>query len=250
MAALAAAILEAHSRNGPAQSRCDLRIGEAHTPPEVDRRVSGGRRRQRAEISCDLSRLRRSSCSVIRLLPAAGKGWTCPLVTAPNHAVVLVLCTLRTASESTLRRDSLAKRRRGVRGCVPTTQAGAEGPRLINERRRLSVVQPGCYAHFMDDLKMYARMGLQVELDRLDARRAELVALLQQLEDRAPQDRPRKRRMSAEGRERIREAVQRRWAKVRAEQATIDEPPPAAQGQAARAGRKPAVGRRAAGMKK
>ena len=102
----------------------------------------------------------------------------------------------------------------------------------------------------MGDLKMYARMGLQAELDRLDTRRAELVALLQQLDDVVPPERPRKRRMSAEGRERIREAVQRRWARVRAEQATADAPPAVAQRQAARAGRKPAVGSRAAGSRK
>lgn len=102
----------------------------------------------------------------------------------------------------------------------------------------------------MDDLKTYARMGLQAELERLDARRAELVALLQQFEDRVPQEGPRKRRMSAEGRERIREAVQRRWARVRAEQTTADAPPPAVEGKAARAGRKRAVGRRAAGSRK
>jgi hypothetical protein len=71
----------------------------------------------------------------------------------------------------------------------------------------------------MDDLKMYARMGLQAELDRLDARRVELAALLQQLDETVSRAQPRKRQMSDEGRERIREAVQRRWARVRAAQA-------------------------------
>jgi hypothetical protein len=102
----------------------------------------------------------------------------------------------------------------------------------------------------MNDLKTYARMGLQAELDRLDARRAELMALLQQLGEPVPQQQPRKRRMSAEGRERIREAVQRRWARVRAEQASADAPPADAHEQVVRKGRKPAAGRRAAGNRK
>jgi hypothetical protein len=102
----------------------------------------------------------------------------------------------------------------------------------------------------MDDLRMYARMGLQAELDRLDTRRAELVASLQQVDDVKAPERPRKRRMSAEGRERIREAVQRRWARVRAEQATADMARPPAQEQASRAGRKPAGGGRLAGGRK
>lgn len=99
----------------------------------------------------------------------------------------------------------------------------------------------------MSDLKMYARMGLQAELDRLDARRAELLALLEQLNDPPPQERPRKRRMSVEGRERIREAVQRRWAKVRAEQTRAAEPAPAV---LVRAGRTRAVVRQTAGSRK
>lgn len=97
---------------------------------------------------------------------------------------------------------------------------------------------------------MYARIGLQAELDRLDARRAELTALLQRLDDKVPQERISKRHMSAEGRERIREAVQRRWARVKAEQAAAGEPPATAQGKAARAGSKPAAGRGAAGSRK
>ncbi len=98
---------------------------------------------------------------------------------------------------------------------------------------------------------MYARMGLQAELDRLDSRRAELAALLQQLDDVVAPDGPRKRRMSAEGRERIREAVQRRWARVRAEQATADAPPAVAPERAARDGKKKrATGRRTVGSRK
>ena len=102
----------------------------------------------------------------------------------------------------------------------------------------------------MNDLKTYARIGLQAELNRLDARRAELTALLQQLGEAGREEQPRKRRMSAEGRERIREAVQRRWAKVRAEQTSADAGPADAKEKPARSSRQPAAGRRAAGNRK
>ena len=102
----------------------------------------------------------------------------------------------------------------------------------------------------MNDLKTYARIGLQAELDRLDARRAELMALLQQLGESVRQEQPRKRRMSAEGRERIREAVQRRWAKVRAVQASADASPADAKKPVARTSRQLAASRRTAGNRK
>jgi hypothetical protein len=88
------------------------------------------------------------------------------------------------------------------------------------------------------DITAYARMGLEAELARLDEKRAEVLALLAQIDRRPTKGREatgrqatpaKQRKMSAEGRERIREAVQRRWARVRAEQG-------AGKGEATRAG--------------
>lgn len=98
----------------------------------------------------------------------------------------------------------------------------------------------------MNDLKTYARTGLQAELARLDTRRTEVMAHLEQVEARGPQAQPRKRRMSVEGRERIREAVQCRWARGRAEQASADAPA-TTQEQASPSGGKLAARSRAVG---
>lgn len=76
------------------------------------------------------------------------------------------------------------------------------------------------------DLTDLARKGLQAELLRLDAERARIAALLAGLDGKSPrtapaamESTPRTRNMSPEGRQRIQEAVRRRWERVRAEQA-------------------------------
>jgi hypothetical protein len=76
------------------------------------------------------------------------------------------------------------------------------------------------------DLTDLARKGLQTELVRLDAERARIAALLAGLDGKSRRAAPaakesgrRTRNMSPEGRQRIQEAVRRRWERVRAEQA-------------------------------
>src|SRR5918993_1969051 len=75
------------------------------------------------------------------------------------------------------------------------------------------------------DLTDLARKGLQAELARLDSERARIAGLLAQLgkASRTPaattsNATPRARKMSPEGRQRIQEAVRRRWERVRAAQ--------------------------------
>ena len=71
------------------------------------------------------------------------------------------------------------------------------------------------------DIHTYARKGLEAELARLDAERERVKTLLASL-DGAPTRTAgaplakRPRRMSEAGRQAIREAVKRRWAKARA----------------------------------
>jgi len=74
------------------------------------------------------------------------------------------------------------------------------------------------------DLQVYARKGLEAELARLDAERARVLSLLASLKggtamtvsDDEPASPKRSRQMSEAGRQAIREAVQRRWARVKA----------------------------------
>ena len=71
------------------------------------------------------------------------------------------------------------------------------------------------------DIHTYARKGLEAELTRLDAERERVKALLASLVGAssrtaaAPLEK-RPRQMSEAGRQAIREAVKRRWAKARA----------------------------------
>ena len=88
----------------------------------------------------------------------------------------------------------------------------------------------------VDDIRQYARMALEAELGRLNEARDKVLALLAEL-DGTPSKGPRasaaseagapparkRRKMSAEGRQRIREAVKRRWARVRAEKASATQ---------------------------
>jgi hypothetical protein len=75
------------------------------------------------------------------------------------------------------------------------------------------------------DLQAYARKGLKAELVRLDGERDRVRALLASLDgstSRAPSPPPAARRrgqMSEAGRQAIRDAQKRRWAKVRGEAA-------------------------------
>lgn len=84
------------------------------------------------------------------------------------------------------------------------------------------------------DITSLARKGLEAELSRLDAERAKVVALLADLgkgsaaRESAPLRRTRK--MSAEGRKRIQEAVRRRWERVRSAQAAGGPSSSAAEG--------------------
>lgn len=81
------------------------------------------------------------------------------------------------------------------------------------------------------DLTVLARRGLEAELVRLDTERARIQALLSQLGGRSRLSTPtgspaapRTRTMSPEGRQRIQDAVRRRWERVRAEQAAAAGP--------------------------
>ncbi len=74
------------------------------------------------------------------------------------------------------------------------------------------------------DIQTYARKGLEAELARLDAERGRVLSLLASLKagpaqaagDDEPAPAKRARQMSEAGRQAIREAVQRRWERVRA----------------------------------
>jgi len=71
------------------------------------------------------------------------------------------------------------------------------------------------------DIHTYARKGLEAELARLDAERERVRALLASLggamvTDSLAAPTKRLRKMSEAGRQAIREAVKRRWARVRA----------------------------------
>ena len=78
------------------------------------------------------------------------------------------------------------------------------------------------------DLTELARKGIQAELVRLDTERRKLETLLASLRSTGArpastvQARPR-RTMSEDGRERIREAVRRRWERVRAAAASANQ---------------------------
>jgi hypothetical protein len=87
------------------------------------------------------------------------------------------------------------------------------------------------------DLQTYARKGLEAELTRLDAERERVRTLLESLDGTTSKPlsaRPAAKRgqMSEAGRQAIREAQKRRWAKVRAEAAAggraANAPQPAA----------------------
>ena len=80
------------------------------------------------------------------------------------------------------------------------------------------------------DIHTYARKGLQAELARLDAERERVRALLASLGANFDLGRPgnatpakRPRQMSEAGRQAIRDAVKRRWAKARAADAAISD---------------------------
>lgn len=116
------------------------------------------------------------------------------------------------------------------------------------------------------DLIDLARKGLQSELTRLDSERARIQELLARLGSRSKDAQsavsetgPRTRKMSPEGRQRIQEAVRRRWDRVRAEQEGLagKEAVPAVSAQAralnpleVRAPRKRATSERSGGRKK
>ena len=80
------------------------------------------------------------------------------------------------------------------------------------------------------EIQTYARKGLEAELARLDAERERVRALLASL-DGAPREGQtvtatpvkRARQMSEAGRQAIREAVKRRWAKARAAAAALSD---------------------------
>jgi hypothetical protein len=72
------------------------------------------------------------------------------------------------------------------------------------------------------DLQTYARLGLEAELVRLDGERERVRALLASLDGATPKSQSRtpaakRGQMSEAGRQAIRDAQKRRWAKVRAE---------------------------------
>ena len=82
----------------------------------------------------------------------------------------------------------------------------------------------------MPDIHTYARKGLEAELARLDAERERVNALLASLGAASPKATTtiarlakRPRQMSEAGRQAIREAVKRRWEKVRAAAAGISD---------------------------
>ena len=76
------------------------------------------------------------------------------------------------------------------------------------------------------DLQTYARKGLEAELARLDGETTRVLALLASLDGTtskpasAPPAGRRRSQMSEAGKQAIREAQKRRWARVRAEAAT------------------------------
>ena len=91
------------------------------------------------------------------------------------------------------------------------------------------------------DLQTYAKKGLESELARLDGERERVRALLASLDgttsmplSRAPA--AKRGQMSEAGRQAIREAQKRRWAKVRAEAAAGGRAARVADQRAARTG--------------
>jgi hypothetical protein len=89
------------------------------------------------------------------------------------------------------------------------------------------------------ELETYAKKGLESELVRLDQERERVMSLLAGLGRKsgravAPQaaDAKRPRQMSDAGRQAIREAVKRRWERVRAEKAGAATKAGAAKGEA------------------
>jgi hypothetical protein len=124
-------------------------------------------------------------------------------------------------------------------------------PRAPRVECRTLGVRLGYYNREMiENLQDYARKGLEAELARLDAERERVKGLLKSLDGsrsqaviRTPAPGKRPRQMSEAGRQAIREAVKRRWERVRAEAATggltgSNDTKPESTSAAARAARK------------
>jgi hypothetical protein len=139
---------------------------------------------------------------------------------------------------------------------------GAQNARTVIEPRPLPAS-----VRFELAINQFARQDLQTELTRLDAASAKVMALLAELiggpATAASKPARRARTMSDEGRERIRQSVQRRWDRVRAAQAasvatsapltpaSVDEAPVArANVSTLPAGRRPTVSQRAGSRKR
>jgi hypothetical protein len=152
-------------------------------------------------------------------MAAAGSIRAPDLVDHNRHRVAVqhTLCRTGTCAAALLRSNGREERD----GMGPTRRDGAYNQPMI------------------PDIHTYARKGLETELARLDAERERVKTLLASL-DGAPTRTAgaplakRPRRMSEAGRQAIREAVKRRWAKARATAAAASSDGSAAAGDSAK----------------